>query len=442
MKTEKMEKVAILKMVVVASMVLAVLVGASSAQVGNPGFTMDVTPIEGEICPGGIATYNVSAVSIAQETEYVNFTIEPEQTGWTYAFTPVGFDLPAGETRYSILSIGAPTDAAPEDYYHDVNGYAWIDGIPFPVENATHSNLKTTVTPGIPTYANVGRDAPNVTHIWETPDDTPGDGYTNVYPIPGENVTVNKYVVVDDKDGAGDIKEVFVRTFYPLGDGSACNCTCNESNRCEPGDCVLKEESSATALENRTACDEAVEAAYVDGLLKEDDKADIKEFLDKGTGWIYIEHTNFNCSDPAGNYTVCAQAFDSEKYDCMANTFKYESIISLAIDFSEVEYGNVTRNKTTWVTPGNVTNDGNDPMDIEIAAWNMTSTGGGVIPADKLDAKLNGLEQWLALPPGVLFEVSLQGYVPTPIEFSLHVPIDIPYGDYTGCIRMTGKHIG
>ncbi|MFV9677782.1 MAG: hypothetical protein ACNYVW_09055, partial [Methanosarcinales archaeon] len=374
--------------------------------------------------------------------EYVNFTIEPEQTGWTYTFTPVGFDLPAGETRYSILSIGAPTDATPEDYYHDVNGYAWIDGIPFPVENATHSNLKTTVTPGIPTYASVSRVPPNVTHIWETPDDTPGDGYTNVYPIPGENVTVNKYVVVCDEDGKDDIEEVFVRTFYPLddGNGSACNCTCNESNCCEPGDCVLKEESVATKLDNRTACDEAVEAAYGDGLLTEDDKEDIMKYLDKNEGWIYIEHTNFNCSDPAGNYTVCAQAFDSEKYGCRANTFMYESIISLAIDFSEVDYGNVTKGNTTWVTPGNVTNDGNDPMDIEIAAWNMTSTGGGVIPADKLDAKLSGLEQWLALPPGVLFDVNLSGYVPTPIEFSLHVPIDIPYGDYIGCIRMTGKH--
>ncbi len=439
-----MEKVAILKTVFVASMVLAVLVGASSAQLGNPGFTMGVTPIEDEICPGGIATYNVSAVSIALETEYVNFTIEPEQTGWTYAFTPVGFDLPAGETRYSILSIGVPTDATPEDYYHDVNGYAWIEGIPFPVENSTHENLKTTVTPGIPTYARVEviNEEPNVQYKWEQPDDTPGDGYTNVYPIPGENVTVDKYVVVCDPDGKDDIEEVVVRTFYPLGDGSACNCTpCNESNCCEPGDCVLKEESAATALENRTACDDAVEDAYDVGLLTDDEKADIKECLDNGTAWIYIEHNNFNCSDQAGNYTVCAQVFDSEgEYDCMANTFKYESIISLAIDFSEVEYGNVTPDNTTWVTPGNVKNDGNDPMDIEIAAWNMTSTGGGGIPADKLDAKLSGLEQWLALPPGVSFNVSLPGCVPTPIEFSLHVPADTPEGDYTGCIRMTGKH--
>lgn len=437
-----MEKVAILKTVFVASMVLAVLVGTSSAQLGNPGFTMGVTPIEDEICPGGIATYNVSAVSIAAETEYVNFTIEPEQTGWTYAFNPVGFDLPAGETGYSILSIIAPTDAAPEDYYHDVKGYAWIDGVPFPVENATYSNLKTTVTPGIPTHVYVENAQPTVVNIWETPDDTPGDGYTNVYPIPGENVTVDKYVVVNDPEGEATITEVVVRTFYPLGDGSACNCTpCNESNCCEPGDCVLKEESAATALENRTACDDAVQDAYNTSLLTVDEQADIMACLDNGTGWIYIEHNNFNCSDQAGNYTVCAQVFDSEgEYGCMANTFKYESIISLAIDFSEVDYENVTRGNTTWVTPGNVTNDGNDPMDIEIAAWNMTSTGGDVIPADKLDAKINGLEQWLALPPGVLFDINLQGYVPTPIEFSLHVPADTPYGDYIGCIRMTGKH--
>jgi hypothetical protein len=441
-KNEKMEKIAILKTVFVASMVLAVLVGTASAQVGNPGFTMDVTPIEDEICPDGIAIYNVSAVSIAQETEYVNFTIEPELDGWIYTFDPEGFDLPAGETRYTLLSIGAPSNATPKEYYHDVNGYAWIDGIPFPVENATYENLKTTVIPGIPTYARVPPKKPNVQYKWEQPDDTPNDGYTNVYPIPGANVTVDKYVVVCDPEGEDDIREVIVRTFYPLDDGSACNCTpCNESNCCEPGDCVLKEESAATALENRTACDDAVQDAYDVGLLTDDNKTDIMEFLDNGTGWIYVEHNNFNCSDQAGNYTVCAQVFDHDgEYDCMANTFKYESIISLAIDFSEVDYGTVTQGNTTWVTPGNVKNDGNDPMDIEIAAWNMTSVGGGVIPADKLDAKINGLEQWLALPPGILFNVSLPGCVPTPIEFSLHVPTDTPYGDYTGCIRMTGKH--
>ena len=445
-----MEKIAILKTVFVASMVLAVLVGTASAQVGNPGFTMDVTPIEDEICPDGIAIYNVSAVSIANETEYVNFTIEPELDGWTYTFDPEGFDLPAGETRYSILSIGAPSNATPKEYYHDVNGYAWIDGIPFPVENATYENLETTViAKGIPTYAhvNVTEWTPNVQYKWETPDDTPGDGYTNVYPIPGGNVTVDKYVVVCDKNGEDDITEVIVRTFYPLDDGSACNCTpCNESNCCEPGDCVLKEESVATKLDNRTACDDAVEDAYDAGLLTDNETVNITECLDNGTGWIYIEHNNFNCSDQAGNYTVCAQVFDTtDLYDCMANTFKYESIISLAIDFSKVDYGNVTPSVTKWAEPGNVANDGNDPMDIEIAAWNMTSVGGGVIPADKLDAAIlvDPLVHYgFKLPPeSVLFNVSLPGCMYTPINFSIHVPTTgTPDGDYTGCIRMTGKH--
>ncbi|MFZ2070897.1 MAG: hypothetical protein WAV32_04760 [Halobacteriota archaeon] len=438
-----MEKRTILKTVFVASMVLAVLVGASSAKLGHPGFTMDVTPIGDEVCPGGTATYNVSVESITTETEYVNFTIEPEQTGWTYSFNPVGFDLPANETRYSILGIGVPASATPGDYYHNVTGNAYYMGLL--VENSTYHNLKTTVNPGVPTYASVIviPKEPNVQYKWETPDDTPGDGYTNVYPIPGENVTVDKYVVVCDPDGKDDISNVVVRTFKPLGDGSACNCTpCNESNCCEPGDCVLKEESVATALDNRTACDDAVEAAYrTYGLLTADEKADIMKYLDNGTGWIYVEHNNFNCSDPAGNYTVCAQVFDhGGLFDCMANTFEYLSIIALAIDFSEVDYGNVTRNETKWVTPGNVKNNGNDPMDIVIESWNMTSTGGGVIPADKLDAKINVIEQWLALPPGVLFNVSLPGCVPTPIEFSLHVPTDTPEGDYTGCIRLTGKH--
>ena len=456
-----MKKATIAKAVFITSMVLAVLVGAASAQVKplspGPGIVVNVTPINDEVSPSETATYNVSVTSETTETEYVNFTIEPERPGWTYTFDPEGFHLGPGETNYSILSIGVPSYAIPSDYYHNVTAWAWMEGIPFPIENSTYYGVKTKVLPppGIPTYAKVVpvNLPPKVQFKWEKPDGTPGDGYTHVYPIPGQTVTVDKYVVVCDPNGKEDIANVTVRTFYPLEDGSPCGCEpCNKSYCCNPevGECVLKEWSVAEPLPNLSACEAAKWDAYYEGLINESVRNEIDKYLNNGTGWIYVEHNTFNCSDPAGNYTVCAQVFDKNGlYDCMANTFEYMSIVALTIDFEKVDYGNVRPSKTKWVygdddmtTPDKPTikNDGNDPMDLLIEAWNMTSPDvATIIPADKLDANVSGKFSWLALPPGVLFDINLPGCTPTPINFSIHAPNGTLPGNYSGWIRLTGK---
>lgn len=453
-----MRKATIVKTVLITSMVLAVFVGAASAiKPLSPGIVVDVIPINDEVYTGETATYNVSVTSITTETEYVNFTIEPERADWSYTFNPSGFYLGPGETNYSILSITVPSGATPGDYYHNVTANAYFMGIL--VETSTYEGVKTTVKepiPRVPTYAKVVpvNLPPKVQFKWEKPDDTPGDGYTHVYPIPGQNVTVDKYVVVCDPNGKEDIERVIVRTFYPLRDGSQCGCEpCNKSYCCNPevGECVLKEESVAEPLPNLSACEEAKMDAYEEGLLTREQVEEIDEYLNNGTGWIYVEHNTFNCSDTAGNYTVCAQVFDSwDEYDCMANTFEYLSVISLTIDFEKIDYGNVVPSKTKWVygdddmtTPYKPTikNDGNDPMDIVIEAWNMTSPDvATIIPANKLDANVSGIVHWLAPPPGVLFDVNIPGCTPTPINFSIHAPIDTLPGDYSGYIRLTGKH--
>ena len=451
---------------VTSVVVLAVLAGAVSAQVkplspgpfafiGPPvgGIVADVTQIDDEVFPGENATYNVSVTSITTETEYVNFTIEPERSGWTYTFDPEGFDLDSGETNYSILSIGAPSDAALGDYYHNVTANAYYLGMLW--QTSPYYNVTTTVTQGVPTYATVlisPPKPPKVQYKWEKPDSGDPDHVipgTQVSPISGKNVTVDKYVVVCDPNGKEDIEKVIARTFYPLEDGSSCNCTaCNETYCCEPdvpdacNESRLKNVSIAEPLPNLTACEDAKWDAYKEGLLTEEEVEEIDEYLANGTGWIYVEHNEFNCSDPAGNYTVCAQVFDNTGlYDCMANTFEYLSVVSLTIDFTNVTYGNITPNVTKWVTPGNVKNDGNDPMDVVIESWNMTNvTTGGVIPADALDANVSGIAHWLAPTPGVLFDVDIPGCTPTPINFSIHAPIDTPQGDYSGYIRLTGQH--
>ncbi len=430
--------------------VTALSMGVSAPAPQPMGITIDVTPIIDTVQPGETATYNVSVTSIAGESEYVNFTIEPERPGWSYRFDPEGFYLEPGETNYSILSITTAGFAPDGDYFHNITANAWVDYLPFPIENSTYHNLRTTVrTPMVTTHATVLPLylPPEVLYKWEKPDDTPGDGYTNVYPVPGENKTVSTYVVVYDPNGKGDIASVIVRTFYPLANGSACGCVpCNESNCCEPGACVLKSISLAEPLPSQEACEAAKWDAYREGLLTLDQVEEIDALIANGTAWIYRENTTFNCSDPAGIYTVCAQAFDNASlYNCTVNTFEYVSVVALRIDFSEVNYGAIRPNETKWTSPGSVMNDGNDPMDVVIEAWNMTSPGpgGGIIPADQLDAAIlvqPPVEHWLALPPGVTFDVDIPGCGSAPINFSLHVPLGTPPGDYSGYIRLTGKH--
>ena len=143
-----MKEAKMVKALFIMSMVLAVLVGTVAAQVQplSPGIVItDVTAINDEVLPGETATYNVSVTSITVVTEYVNFTIEPERTGWTYSFDPEGFDIAPFKMNYSILSIAVPSGATPGDYYHNVTAWAWMEGVPFPVESSIYTGVKTTV---------------------------------------------------------------------------------------------------------------------------------------------------------------------------------------------------------------------------------------------------------------------------------------------------------
>ena len=92
MTKKRLEVVGFVFMALAALAVLSATI--SAVQGPQPmGFSINVTPINDTVPPGGIATYNVSVTSETDVTEYVNFTIEPERPGWTYTFNPEGFFL-------------------------------------------------------------------------------------------------------------------------------------------------------------------------------------------------------------------------------------------------------------------------------------------------------------------------------------------------------------
>ncbi|MFZ2070895.1 MAG: hypothetical protein WAV32_04750 [Halobacteriota archaeon] len=317
-----------------------------------------------------------------------------------------------------------------------------------------HPNYNYTSSEGlaavnVPTHARVVsvKQQPKVQYNWRRYNNTLGEVFTQVYPFPGQTVKVSKYAVACGTNGKAAIKEVVVRTFYPgPGGESCCGEPCNETCSCNS---KLQDMSVAEPLDDRAACDDAVEDAYAEGSITFEEKEEITEYLEHGTGWIYVAQDNFACSDPAGLYTVCTQVFDhTGNYSYNTSTIEYLSSVALRVDFSAINYGIVNRSETKWVdgdddmaTPGmpTIMNEGNEPIALCIESWNMTAATGGLIPADKLDAKIKGVEQWLTLSPGVLFDINLKGGIPTPINFSLHVPNETPGGNYSGFIRLTGQ---
>lgn len=318
--------------------------------------------------------------------------------------------------------------------------------------NIHHTNSTSSwglAAVSVPTHARVVsvKQQPKVRYNWRKYNNTLGEVFTQVYPVPGQTVTVSKYAVACGTNGKAAIKEVVVKTFYPGPDGEpCCGEPCNETCSCNS---ELQDMSVAEPLNDRTACDDAVEDAYAEGSITLDEKDEIQDYLDHGTGWIYMVHDNFSCSDPAGLYTVCTQVFDhTGNYSYTTNTIEYLSSVALMVDFSAINYGDVKRSEKKWVdgdddmaTPGmpTIINEGNDPIALCIESWNMTAATGGVISADKEGAKIKGVEQWLALSPGVLFDINLKGGMPTAINFALHVPNETRGGDYTGFIRLTGQ---
>ena len=138
-----------------AATILLLMVGTAAA-----GIVMDITPIDNEVLPGEIATYEVdiSYFMAVPPTEHVNLSIDDSISGWTYTFDPAEFDINASETKYSTLSIGVPTTALQGTYENIVNATATGEIVippmpPISIFEQVTLTVETSVIPEFTTIA-------------------------------------------------------------------------------------------------------------------------------------------------------------------------------------------------------------------------------------------------------------------------------------------------
>ena len=140
-------------------LLLIVGIGMVGTAAADPGIVMEVTPIDNEVLPGEIATYevNVSYFMTPPSTEHVVLSID--NPIWNYTFDPAEFDINSGESKYSTLNISVPTDASPGTYTHTVNATAtglMVLPTPFPpivITEKITTTVETTVIPEFQTIA-------------------------------------------------------------------------------------------------------------------------------------------------------------------------------------------------------------------------------------------------------------------------------------------------
>ncbi|RLG99611.1 hypothetical protein DRO38_07530 [Candidatus Bathyarchaeota archaeon] len=135
-------------------LLLIVGIGMVGTAAADPGIVMEVTPIDNEVLPGEIATYevNVSYFMTPPSTEHVVLSID--NPIWNYTFDPAEFDINSGESKYSTLNISVPTDASPGTYTHTVNATA--TGVLIPpviITERVTTTVETTVIPEFSTIA-------------------------------------------------------------------------------------------------------------------------------------------------------------------------------------------------------------------------------------------------------------------------------------------------
>jgi hypothetical protein len=153
---------------------------------------------------------------------------------------------------------------------------------------------------------------------------------------------VEYWVIVTDPDGVNTIDQVTVDVYHPAG---------------PPENGSWKYQLILSLVDKVNVGI----PAYVDAVLKglvtyqvDYNNAEILDELDKSTAQVYMATADLDYHQPAGNYTVVADAYDGGKWGAdgdtdLSNTFLYKPVGGMEVDFNGLDYGDVVVSNEKWI---------------------------------------------------------------------------------------------
>ncbi|WP_298666367.1 hypothetical protein [uncultured Methanofollis sp.] len=105
---------------------------------------------------------------------------------------------------------------------------------------------------------------------------------------------------------------------------------------------------------------DAINAGLVTVAEGYDANTILTEYLEKGTAAVWVGTADLDYCQPAGDYTVEANAIDFNNNWALSlvNTFLYVPVAAYELDFDAVSYGNVNINTHKWIAGNTVFNAG------------------------------------------------------------------------------------
>lgn len=283
-------------------------------------------------------------------------------------------------------------------------------------------------------------NAPQIEYSWTLPDDYPEEGtQLELYPG-GERNDIYACIVVGDAEGRETIADVFVDVFHP-----------DES---------FKFQVHSSLLEDHAEIQECIDDALASGLIDSQDAQDISYNIFNQPNWhMFKVFIPMYYHQPSGDYTVKAQATDSQSFlsDAYNTTFTWMPGTYLEFDFTSINFGGIQPGAwkrldgdTDMSTPEmpTLSNQGNTEAKVGLEFSDFKGTG--VEPnkvIDSFDAQLRnlGTDNYEEIPgehlefasyETVWFTYPLSLCRQEKIDFSIHADIGTPPDNYTGNLTL------
>jgi hypothetical protein len=210
----------------------------------------------------------------------------------------------------------------------------------------------TDVTTGV-SVSEGGGSIPIVKCKWEQEPITELESGDPTHATPGTQVNpplvhmttkpIDYFAVVTDEEDQGNVSQVFVDVYHPLGSPEPYGPSVLGGVQNLP---YFKYEIPFGKLGHEAAQRALVTAAYEAGLITFGPDYDLAEVIfemEKGTADLWCGTAVIDFEQPAGNYDVYAYAvdFNNNLSATVWNQFLYVPICGIEVDFSSISYGPV-----------------------------------------------------------------------------------------------------